>query len=451
MIFGRLLALTVFCLLPALGHAAAQKPDGATSRDAQIEDLKVLRRDFLGADRSYSSAARAEAELRLQALETAAGSIDAAAFTIDLCRIAALADNGHTTCKLPRANGVPISFVPIGGAFYVIAASSGNSDLLGSKLAGVDGHPATVVSPALRSLHGGVPAWRDLEATDALGRPDLLHALGLADAASDATYRFQTADGRMIERKLAPEPQRRDWPKIFPKDRVPWPLQDQQQPFRWRDAPELDAVVVEIRRNVDGKTQKILDFLMEIEADRMRLGRTNLVLDMRFNTGGNFMLTRDFMAAWPQRVSPPGRLFVLESSITFSAGMVDVAYLKQAGGDRVVLVGEAPGDRLLFFADQQQVTLPHSGITMQSATQRYDLQNGCRDYGDCFAGIAQPGAPTGTPPDLAATIDKGKGRKPIAVKTLDPDIAAPWSIDDLVKEIDPGMVAVQAVLAGRHG
>ena len=61
----------------------------------------------------------------------------------------------------------------------------------------------------------------------------------------------------------------------------------------------------------------------------------------RFNTGGNVMLTRDFLTSWPSRVSLPGRLFVLESPITFSAGIVDVAYLKQAGGERVTLVGGA--------------------------------------------------------------------------------------------------------------
>ena len=439
----------LFCLLPAAGHAAAPSPDGDTSRAAQTEDLKVFRRDFLAVDRSYSNAAHAEAELRLQALEAAAGSTDAAVFAVDLCRIAALADNGHTTCKLTPAKGVPVSLLPIDGDFYIIAASPANRDLLGSRLAGIDGRPAATVSTALRSLHGGVAAWRDLEAAEAATRPDLLHALGLADATSVATYRFQTVDGRMVDRKLAPEPQGRDWPKVIPKDRAPWPLLDQQQPFRWRDAPELDAVVVEIRRNVDGKKQKIADFLADVEVNRLRLGRKNLVLDMRFNTGGNFMLTREFLAAWPARIS--GRLFVLESSITFSAGIVDVAYLKQAGGDRVTLVGEAPGDRLVFFADQKQVTLPHSGVTLQYATQRYDLRDGCRTYTDCFVGMAQPGAVTGSPPALVSTIDKGAGRKPIAVKTLDPDIAAPWSIDDLLKARDPGMAAIQAALAGHNG
>ncbi|WP_292380409.1 hypothetical protein, partial [Mesorhizobium sp.] len=176
MTFARLLALPLLSLL-ALGHATAQSPDGATSHAAQVEDLKVFRRDFLDVDRSYSSAARVEAASRLQALETAAGPTDATVFAVDLCQIAALADNGHTTCKLPRANGVAMSLLPIDGAFYVIAASPQNSDLLGSRLAGIDGHPAAEVSSALRSLHGGVAAWRDIEATDAIVRPDLLHAL----------------------------------------------------------------------------------------------------------------------------------------------------------------------------------------------------------------------------------------------------------------------------------
>ncbi|WP_278050877.1 hypothetical protein [Mesorhizobium sp. WSM4935] len=448
MMFGRLLALTFFCLLAALGRAAA--PDGAISREAQTEDLNIFRRDFLDADRSYSDAARREAEHRLQTLEAKAGSTEAAAFAVDLCQIAALADNGHTTCKLPHADGAPVSFLPVGGAFYVITASPRNSDLLGSRLIAVDGHPAAAVGSALRSLHGGVAAWRDIEAMDALARPDLLHALGLARATGDATYRFQAGDGHVIERKLAPEPQRKDWVKLLPKDRVPWPLQDQQRAFRWRDAPELDAIVVEIRRNLDDKTGRIGDFLAKVEADRSRLGRKNLVLDMRFNTGGNFMLTRDFLTAWPARIGTQGRVFVLESPFTFSAGMVDVAYVKQAGGDRVTLVGDTPGDRLTFFADQQQVSLPHSGVTLQYATQRYDLQDGCRTYGDCFVGIAQPGSATGTPSATAAAIDQGKSRKPISVKTLDPDIAAPWSVDDLLKGRDPGMAAIQAAVA-RHG
>lgn len=88
---------------------------------------------------------------------------------------------------------------------------------------------------------------------------------------------------------------------------------------------------------------------------------------------------------------------------------------------------------------------------LQSATQRYDLQNGCKAYTDCFVGLAQPNSATGTAPVLVAAIDKGKGRKPIAVKTLEPDIAAPWSIDDLLKGRDPGMAAIQAALAGQHG
>lgn len=446
MISGRLLALPLLCLLTTIVHA-----QDATSRDAQSEDLKTFRHDFLDVDRSYASAARSEAGQRLEALEARAGSVDAAAFAVDLCQIAALADNGHTTCKLPHADGVPVSFLPVGGAFYVITASPENRDLLGSRLVAIDGHPAAAVGSALRSLHGGVAAWRDIVAMDALVRPDLLHALGLAGATSDATYRFQAADGHAIERKLAPKPQRKDWVKVLSKDRVPWPLRDQQQPFRWRDAPELDAIVVEIRRNLDSKTGKIGEFLAKVEADRLRLARKNLVLDMRFDTGGNFMLTRDFLTAWPARVGPQGRVFVLESPFTFSAGMVDVAYLRQAGGDRVTLVGEAPGDRLMFFADQQEVTLPHSGVVLQSATQRYDLRDGCRTYSDCFVGIAQPGSATGTPAATATAIEKGAGRKPIAVRTLDPDIAAPWSIDDLLKGRDPGMAAIQAALAGRHG
>ena len=58
-------------------------------------------------------------------------------------------------------------------------------------------------------------------------------------------------------------------------------------------------MVVQLRGNVDRPERKLHDFLTEAEANRKRLGRTNVVLDMRWDTGGNFLLNRDFMRAWP--------------------------------------------------------------------------------------------------------------------------------------------------------
>ncbi len=433
-------------LIPAVANAQPADTPSLTSRQQQLEDITVARRDFLDIDISYSKSARHEAELRLSALERAAGSTSAAAFVIELCRIAALADNGHSTCILPRADSVALWFRPIGDEFYVVVSNQENADLLKTRLIAIDGRSIETIRTTERTLHGGVTAKRDLRAAEILNRPDLLQAVGLADEEHAATYRLKTFQGLVIERRLAPAPESSKWIEL-PSEHLPWSLQDGDQVFRWHDAPEIDAVVVQLRQNVDEGDQKIADFLEKAEMERVRLGRSNVVLDMRWNEGGNFLLTRDFMIAWPARVRPPGRFFVLIGPSTFSAGIADVAYLKQVGGSRVILVGEPPGDRLNFFSEGGRIVLPHSGLILQPATQRDDFQTGCRKYSDCFAAIAQPGSNTGSPPDIAAVIDRQFGRKPLTVRTLDPDIPAPWAVSDYEVGRDPAMTAISAHIA----
>ena len=146
-----------------------------------------------------------------------------------------------------------------------------------------------------------------------LARPDLLQALGLADGPGSALYRLRLADGRMVERRLAVGPPAGpDWRTLPAADAPPWALQERGRLFRSKDAPELDAVLVQLRENLDdGRDQPIGAFLEKAEADRARLGRRNVVLDMRWNEGGNLMVIRDFLLAWPRKVGPRGRFFVL--------------------------------------------------------------------------------------------------------------------------------------------
>jgi hypothetical protein len=257
-------------------------------------------------------------------------------------------------------------------------------------------------------------------------------------------------NGRVVERVfkvLAADAAKVPWKWIPDPDRAPWAFQQQVKMFRWRDAPELDAVIIQLRQILDGTDGKISDFLEEAELNRERLGRQNVVVDMRFNGGGNFMLTREFMMRWPSRVLAPGRFFVLTSRRTFSAAITSIGYLKQSGGARVVLVGEAPGDRLVFFSEARPVQLPHTGLFFGPATARMDYQTGCRNYDDCFVAVAQPGHKTAPP--IVPGVEK-LDRMPIAIPSLEPNLVAPWTVESWLNGSDPAMAAVSHVLGKKQ-
>jgi hypothetical protein len=468
--------------LPALLALAAVAPFASAQTSApqpddllrfEREDVAVFREKFVNADLGYTPESRAEVERRLRRIEQANRPLEPFAFRVELCRLAALADNGHTQCldeddaratcaayavldrkegpgcelrtpdfTVPEFKRVPIGFYPFGTDFYVSRTLAKDADLLGAHLLAVDGKPIKSIQPTLRSFQGGTIPFRDLGATAILNSPDQLHAVGIARNGDAVTYRFQTPAGTTVERQFkVADSSKEDWKRLPTPEHAPWSLQEQDKVFRWRDAPEIDAIVVQLRVTVDNGGVKLLDFLEEAEANRTKRGRHNVVLDMRANGGGNLILAREFFMHWPERVAPPGKFYVLSSRRTFSAAIASIAYLKQAGKERVVLVGEPPGDRLVFSSDGRPIQLPHSGLFFRPSTARMDYQNGCQHYDDCHVAVAQPGHRT-APFDIAGIDVNQVPRMPIAIPSLEPDIAAPETIESRLTGTDPGMDAI---------
>ncbi len=454
----------------ALSAAADEPHSDALMRNWQREDLRVYREKFLAIDRSFSAEARAAAEARLSRIENASKPLTPTEFAVELCRITALADNGHTQClpshigramctrfaaliadnspwcnlqdpdfEVPEFGRVPIGFWPFGEAFHVVRVPTERADLLGAKLIAVEGKPIETIRSQLRSFAGGTPAHRDLVAAGVLASPQQLHAVGLSNSDDSVEYSLMMRDGQMTKRRfsLIHANKVESWSTIPSEGRAPWSLQEPEKRFRYRDAPQIDSLVVQLRQILDTEDQTIAAFLEDMEKQRQALGRRNIVLDIRANGGGNLLLARDFMIEWPNRV--PGRFYVLTSRETFSAAIASIAYLKQAGGDRVLVVGEPVGDRLMFFSDGLPVQLPHSGLFFLPAVIRMDYANGCRGYDDCFEGIVEAGRPSARsllklPPQLK--------RLPISVRTLEPDVHAPWTIESWINGTDPGMEAI---------
>lgn len=455
----------------SMSATAADAPAAENLARWQREDLQAYRNNFLAIDRSFSATARAAAEARLSRMENASRPLSPIEFAVELCRITALADNAHTQClpsnigrlmcerfaaliaknspwcnlrdpdfAVPDFTRLSITFQPFGEDFHVVRVSSEHADLLGAKLLSIEGQPIERIRPILRTFSGGTDAHRDAVAAGVLASPPQLHAVALSKTDDSLRYEFLMLDGRQSQRRFNSSglhSENANERSIPAPDRAPWSLREPGKPFRFRDEPALDSLVVQLRQVLDTQEEGIAAFIERMERHRAELGRQNIVLDMRQNGGGNLLTARDFMVQWPTRV--PGKFYVLTSRQTFSAAIASIAYLKQAGTDRVVIIGEPVGDRLMFFSDGLPVQLPHSGLFFLPAVVRMDYENGCREYTDCFAGIVEEGRPTAVsllvlPPDLE--------RLPISVKTLKPDVSAPWTVRSWIEGMDPAMEAI---------
>jgi hypothetical protein len=416
------------------------------------EDISVFRDRFWNVNPSLTESVRESGDATLADLAARAEEISLAEFEMTIAQLVALADNGHTSAfpsrRAFRYNTTPIRLVPFGEAFYVAHAQAAQADLLGARLVSIDGRGFGALQSAARSLMGGLPAWRDRQAPYLFQSPQQLHALGLADRPDRAEYVFEDGRGRTIrrilhalppppeylfamrwvfnERWIYPSPppgEGEGWKSLLDERNAPWSLQERERVFRWRQDAALDALIIDMRLNIDSETESLDAFFAEVIEVQRVSSRANVVVDMRLNGGGDLNTTRAFMQKIPALF--PGRLFVITSPWTFSAGIASVAYLEQAAPDRVTIVGEAVGDRLDFRGDGDIITLPHSGIMLLNARARHDYWNGCVAAPDCQ-------------PTVAAN--------PIAVESLAPDIVAPWTIDAYVRGVDPAIAAIAAAI-----
>ena len=130
------------------------------------------------------------------------------------------------------------------------------------------------------------------------------------------------------------------------------------------------------------------------------------------------------MSALGDIVGEEGRVYLLASGNTFSAGIVNLAMAEEAAPERTFIVGEPIGDRLQFWAEGWWFSLPNSGFRARYSTGFYDLQNGCEGIFICHWGSLHI--------------------FPVIVDDLDIDIAAPLTFEAYAAGRDPGMEAVLA-------
>jgi hypothetical protein len=206
------------------------------------------------------------------------------------------------------------------------------------------------------------------------------------------------------------------WRALDPDRPLPISLSDFDTAFRSLSLPGTCAQFVQLKSNVDQGGQSIKNFLSST-ASRLRQDRPcNVIFDLRYDGGGDFVNTYGFARDLPKMTAAGGKIIVLTGPATFSAGISTVAFVKHAGQGRAVIVGEPVGDRLQFFSEGGLSCLPNSPLCVAYETGKHDYQHACTDWEVCFW--------------LNYFF-------PLQVESLDPDEAIGLSFKDWRAGVDP--------------
>ncbi|MEA1647868.1 hypothetical protein UAJ10_02405 [Nitrospirillum sp. BR 11164] len=367
----------------------APKPSPTSIADARgqdLDDLLVL----LDLDRSFTAEGCAAFTRGVADLRARAGELDAPTFVMEMARLVALAGNGHTAVQLfPKyaEYGVaPVRLAWFDDGLYVIGAADAQASLLGRRVVAIDGHPADDIPAAVRPYLTGNDEHARAQGVNLLVSPALLRAVWPETDGRHLALTLTDEAGQTMQASLEAGP-------MAGADSLRWLPQAAAFTHLYGgrtasvETRPLDHQGLYLRLNavMDDDKGPLARQLDAIAAGAPPGGWRWMVIDLRYNGGGDYTKIVDFTRRLPTLLAPDGNLWLLTGNATFSAGIVTLARAKYYGGARVHIIGQRVGDRDTFWGETgAPLVLRNTNTTVGYATGMHDWVHGCHDVTKCF-------------------------------------------------------------------
>ncbi|MGH7242797.1 MAG: TPR end-of-group domain-containing protein [Phycisphaerales bacterium] len=359
--------------------------------------------------------------------QAAATGVSEDRLRVRISRLLAMVGDGHTTMAAyadgeKSLNRIPLHLWSFPDGIYVLGAPEDMKELVGGKIVKVGSMSADDAAAKLRQFCSVDNDMGYLYSVPArMLQPAALQEIG-ATGEGDIEYTFRFADGNEKAAKIAARPMQRDG---FGKSRLyrsgyvyanaasktPAPLfqQDLEKPLTLKYLEDQRAVYFgfqAVSGNEDEPFKHVIESMNSLIEEK---SPEFLIIDMRFNGGGNTGLVAPFIESVIRnaKLNQPGKLFVIIGRNTFSAAQNTVNMLEKF--TNATFVGEPTGSRPAFVGESTYVLLPYSKLRVHCSSRYWQI------------------------------LDSTDRRT-----WVQPQIAAEWTFKDFVENRDPCMEAIKA-------
>ena len=329
--------------------------------------------------------------------------VSAPAFEMEIARLVAQVDNTHTNVapnsRAKRLNAIPLRFHWFADGLRVLLAREEHADLLGARILQINGYQPELLLTQLKPWFGGANSSFKDSSPFFFMSPEVLYAVGFGENPDEIAITYLLEDTTSI--KIAASDLEKDIPGYWPSYWLNKDLKDSN----WKSVTETgqiaipfqeleqnvihqffgETLYVQVNENFNSEKRDIKQYLSKVIQEAEDKSLKGIVLDVRFNPGGNYHLVWPFIKSAKHLLSTDQPFYIITGNGTFSAGVITVAYAKKVFGKQAIIIGEPMGDRLQFWADGGvPMILPNSKIRLNIWTAYHDWKNGCKDWSKCF-------------------------------------------------------------------
>lgn len=375
-----------------------QYPKPKDRVEAWQQDLEAFTTRFLKYDRSFTAGEKARAVEIIDSIRAGLASMSDDEVIMKIATAVAQTDNAHTRLYLLRnrteLRRLPIRLWWFRDSLRVIRATPEYRSLLGCRVDAIGGVEARHVRDLTAAAYSGNPSWRDYKSVYFMTSPEALHGFGIV--ADPEAIEFTLADcsaaPRAIVKPLPLVKKRgpteawwdlspmhkdpdREWVHVLDRSKAPLYLRDPQHYYWYEFIPAAGVLYLQYNRAAEMESESMKAFGERLLAQDVKA----LVIDLRFNTGGDMGIAADLMQKLRSKAVPT---FVITGRATFSAGISTAAQWRTA--PNVKFVGEHPGDGPRYWSEGGNVVMPNSGLYLHFANAEHD---------DSFAKSLRPDIP----------------------------------------------------------
>jgi hypothetical protein len=387
------LLLTIFLINSCSERSNENEQNNKTRYEKWIADIDYFEKEFVDKSKTYSPDSAESCKTALKKLKLQIDSLDDNKIILEISRCIAMANNGHTKIDLNWMKKIPLRFYWFSDGLFVIKASIENAKFLGAKVLMIDSIDIEKVQNILNPYLSGNNNWKRYSGTNYLCSPEILNGIGATG--KDSIMLTMTVNNDTISSWFKVSELKIDkseseaWENLYPvnnktsqennvkhvlsdNENLPIYLQHDDKCAFYKFIDTLNIAYLNINKNVNKGV--VLDELINEFLDSIKTSHVKkVVCDLRFNTGGNYMLTLKLSKKLPAYMPKNCKIYLITSNTTFSAGLVTAARLKYYAKNNLILVGDNVGDNLKFWSEEKAVKLPNSKLKLIDSKYEHDF------------------------------------------------------------------------------
>jgi hypothetical protein len=299
---------------------------------------------------------------------------------LDLMKLMVAVNDGHTGLFPPATKEykltLPLQFYYFTDGLYIVAADEKYKELLGARVTQFGDHRTEEVAAALSPYIN-----RDNEIgvvqriQDFIRHTTALKALGLIPEGEKASLKLDKA-GKVFTALVIADTSlpRVDHKSAYPSNwisyhntlsnPVPLYLKNPRTNYWFEPLPASRAVYMQFNSVRNDKAEPLTAFMERVMKYTMDNDVDKLIIDLRWNNGGNTMLLPPFINALikNEKINREGHLFVITGRRTFSAAQNLSTFLER--NTNAIFVGEPTGSSPNFVGEEDYITLPYSKVNI---------------------------------------------------------------------------------------